>query len=111
VTTPHELTAIDVDSLSPEEAARLLIEAVRVVEQLRLRVFTSVPAERPPEPESGDDDELLSPEAAAERLGVQVRWVYAHAREIPGTRRLSRRCLRISAKGLARYLSQRDLRC
>lgn len=54
-------------------------------------------------------DGFVSPAEVARRLGVPVRWVYAHADEIPGTRRLSRRCLRISERGLERYMARRKV--
>ncbi len=57
---------------------------------------------------SSEPDRLLSPKEAATRLGVGVRWLYAHADEIPGTKRLSRRMLRISKRGLERFLAARE---
>lgn len=55
--------------------------------------------------QSNDEpDRLLTPEAAAARFGVTKRWLLAHADEIPGVRRLSRKIVRFSERRLARFL-------
>ena len=51
-------------------------------------------------------DRLLTPEDAAARLGVGVRWLYRHADQFTFTRRLSRKCLRFSEQGLAAYIEE-----
>lgn len=51
-----------------------------------------------------EPDRLLTPEAAAARFGVTKRWLLAHADEIPGVRRLSRKIVRFSELRLARFL-------
>ena len=52
-------------------------------------------------------DRLLTAKAVAERLGVQPRWVYDRADELPFTRRLSGNLLRFSERALERYLAAR----
>jgi hypothetical protein len=59
-----------------------------------------------------EHDDLLSPEQAADFIGgspedqpKRVRWLYRHADKIPGTKRLSRKCVRFSEKGLKRWLA------
>ena len=59
------------------------------------------------EPGHPDEDRLLSPAEAAERLGVRRRWILEHADEIPGSRRLSRKTIRFSERALSRYLAGR----
>jgi hypothetical protein len=54
-----------------------------------------------------EKDKLLTPEQAAEILGQSVRWVYRHASQWPFARRLSRKCLRFSEKGLRLYATAR----
>jgi hypothetical protein len=49
---------------------------------------------------------LLTPLAAAARFGVTKRWLLAHADEIPGVRRLSRKIVRFSERRLARFLER-----
>lgn len=48
-------------------------------------------------------DPLLTPEEAARLLGVKVQWLYRHAKRLPFTRRLSRKCLRFSEAGLRKW--------
>jgi excisionase family DNA binding protein len=60
----------------------------------------------PPKSTSPNGCRLLTPGQAADRLGVSRRWVYAHAAELEG-RRLSRKCLRIPAAAVERYVAQR----
>lgn len=50
-------------------------------------------------------DHLLNPEETATRLGVTVRWLYRHAKQLPFTRRLSRKALRFSEQGLQCWLA------
>jgi predicted DNA-binding transcriptional regulator AlpA len=52
-------------------------------------------------------DRLLTPQEAAQLLGVTVRWLYRRADKLPFGRRLSRKTLRFSEAGLRRYLSVR----
>lgn len=49
---------------------------------------------------------LLTPEEAAGRLSVTVRWLYRHAGQLPFTRKLSRKVLRFEAAGLERWLKE-----
>ena len=52
-------------------------------------------------------DRLLTPDEAADRLGVTRAWMYRHASKLPFTRRISRKVLRFSGKGLERWLETR----
>jgi hypothetical protein len=60
------------------------------------------PPEKRPEPES-----FITAEEAAQRFAVPMRWLYRHARQIPGAHRLSRKCLRFSESGLRRFMATR----
>jgi hypothetical protein len=55
-----------------------------------------------------EPDRLLTPEAAAARFGVTKRWLLAHADEVPGVRRLSRKIVRFSERRLGRFLEKRS---
>ncbi len=57
-------------------------------------------------PSAAEPDQLLTPDAAAARFGVTKRWLLAHADEIPGVTRLSRKVVRFSARRLARFLDR-----
>ena len=65
-----------------------------------------VEAQRPDHHAEARPDQLLTPAAAAERFGVTKRWLLAHANDIPGVRRLSRKTIRFSERRLARYLDR-----
>jgi hypothetical protein len=54
-----------------------------------------------------ESDTLLTAGAVAARLGVTVRWVYAHAARLPFVVRLPGRGVRFSARGLARWLEKK----
>ncbi len=56
---------------------------------------------------AGDKDKLLTPEEAAELLGVKVSWLYRHASRLPFARKLSRKALRFSEAGLRRWQATR----
>jgi len=51
-------------------------------------------------------DEWLTAEQTAARLGVSDRWCYDHADQL-GVRRLSRRCVRFSARAVDRFMTKR----
>jgi len=57
-------------------------------------------------PATQEHDELLSVEAAAERLGISKDYLYRHSGEYPFTRRQGRKLLRFSALGIDRYIRQ-----
>ena len=61
----------------------------------------------PHERSAVEPDRLLTPESAAARFGVTKRWLLAHADEVPGVRRLSRKIVRFSERHLGRFLEKR----
>lgn len=86
-------------------------DALAEIERVRAILWTRL-SERPAEAsdaaqiEAGDSD-CLTPEGAARVLGVSVRWLYRHWKELPFARKLSRKTLRFSEKGLRRWLDTR----
>ncbi len=52
-------------------------------------------------------DQLLTVEEAAEKLGVSRDWLYRHSKKLAFTVRLGRH-LRFSARGIERYIRQRQ---
>lgn len=62
---------------------------------------------RPRQEQSAERDRLLSPEEAAGQFSVTRRWLLDHADDVPGSRRLSRKVIRFSERGLSRYLNGR----
>ena len=59
--------------------------------------------ERPP----AEKDALITPEEAAAIIGVDTKWLYRHSKQLPFTRRLSRKKIRFNEPGLRRWLAPR----
>ena len=109
-----------VSELSPEQAAALLgrlssVQALLVERVAASRVSvgegqSSAPAEAPatPAPAWSETDLLTVGEAAA-LLRLSPRWLYRHAKTLPFARKLSRKVLRFSRSGLARWLATKRL--
>ncbi len=53
------------------------------------------------------DDRLLTVDEAAQQLDVKPGWLYRHADRLPFTRKLSRKMLRFSERGLRRWRATR----
>lgn len=51
--------------------------------------------------------DLLTINEAATELRVTPRWLYRHAKTLPFTRKLSRKVLRFSRSGIARWVASR----
>jgi hypothetical protein len=92
-----DLSESELSDLRQEAAA--LVSHLDTLLEFRRRLTHE---HRKPEP-----DHLLSPEDAAKRFNVKRRWLLDHADEIPGSRRLSRKLIRFSERGLSRYLNGR----
>ncbi len=82
------------------------LERIRVMAWTRL--YAPHVATRAPTRARSGKDRLLTAKEAAEMLGVTIRWVYDHANELPGTQRLTPRCLRFSENALKRWLERRS---
>jgi predicted DNA-binding transcriptional regulator AlpA len=52
-------------------------------------------------------DRLLDAKAAAQVLGVRVRWLYRHAARLPFVVRPEGRLLRFSEAGIEKYIAKR----
>lgn len=66
---------------------------------------------RPPSNGQGEppgEDQLLTVEEAARKLGVSKDWLYRHSRKLPFSVRLGHRQLRFTARGIERYIRQRQ---
>ena len=60
--------------------------------------------------ERASNDQLLTAKAAAERLGVDERWIYRRADSLPFTKRLGERTLRFSERGLEQWLAKAKMK-
>ena len=52
-----------------------------------------------------DKEILLTPEQAAELMGVNRQWLYRHVAKLPFARRISRKTLRFQEAGLRRWIA------
>jgi predicted DNA-binding transcriptional regulator AlpA len=89
----------------PPEAARAL--TLRCLIVLAALATAAAPSNGPCSPEAPAEDRLLDVEEAARRLAVSPDWLYRRATRLPFTVRPGR-TLRFSARGLERYLRQRQ---
>jgi predicted DNA-binding transcriptional regulator AlpA len=56
---------------------------------------------------TAEKETLLTPEQAAAIIGVDIKWLYRHSKQLPFTRRLSRKKIRFNESGLRRWLAAR----
>jgi excisionase family DNA binding protein len=96
-----------VEDVSPDRLPALIGEA----EALRARLWArlqagAIHAAPAPAPDaSGGPDRLLKAKDAAERLGVDVRWIYRQSKagRLPFARKLSGGTLRFSERGMEQW--------
>lgn len=69
-------------------------------------VLEALGPEAPTAPDNGAPDRLLTAKETAQLLGVSTKYLYTHADEYPFTRRLGKKTLRFSAKGIERFLAK-----
>lgn len=100
---PHRVAQVPAN-----EVPGLLVRLSAVMTALAARTAVSpveTTASKDPTPKKQDRN--LTVGEAAELLGVKPSWLYRHSAKLPFTRRLSRRALRFSEKGLRRWLESR----
>lgn len=99
---------VRVEEVGVEDLPRLIGEAEALRARLWARLQTaSATHPAPAGPPRAQPDRLLTADEAAERLGVNRRWVYRHADSLPFTRRLSEGTVRFSLRGLERWEARR----
>lgn len=57
---------------------------------------------------TADGDQLLTVEEAAQKLSVPKDWLYRHSKKLPFSVRLGPRHLRFSARGIEKFIRQRQ---
>ena len=80
------------------------LELVRATAFVRLLAAQNGQSGEPEVPPG--QDRLLTAQAVADRLSVDVRWVYRH-KQVLGGIELSDRCLRFPASAIDAYMSER----
>lgn len=96
-----------VEELPPErlpEACGALAEAQAL---LQIRLLGNGQADKRPAPDIQPKGKLIDANAAAKILGVDVRWLYDRADDLPFTRRIGPRTLRFDESILRRWLETR----
>jgi predicted DNA-binding transcriptional regulator AlpA len=94
------------NEIPPEQVPSLVAELARAQAAL-LTATSRPPVTMPRESERPEPDRMLKVEEAAALTGLSRRWFYRHAKTLPFARRLSRKVLRFSRSGLARWLATR----
>jgi predicted DNA-binding transcriptional regulator AlpA len=98
-----------VEDVQPDAIPALIgeAEALRARLWARLQAVSAPVAPTPAPNANGKADRLLTAQEAAERLGVNKRWMYRKADSLPFTCRLSEGTLRFSERGLVRWQESR----
>jgi excisionase family DNA binding protein len=93
-------------ALTPDQERRLMTDLEAVVGQEHPVPPAPALSDRAP---AWSEADLLTVDEAAAQLRVSPRWLYRHARTLPFARKLSRKVLRFSRSGLARWLATKRL--
>jgi len=115
---PLELpTGAAVDGLLSEALRALIAELAAVQARAAARLLVDAPSAAPgclpdrrpadAEPHGAGVDEYLTTAEAAALLKVSPKWIYRRSSRLPFVRKLSRRELRCSRRGLERYMATR----
>ena len=102
---PDRVEGVNADDLPDLIGAAEQLRAALWARLQRLSAEHSTPTPGPAH--NGGPDRLLTADEAAERLGVDRRWIYRHADDLPFARKLSAGTLRFSEKGLQRWVKSR----
>jgi excisionase family DNA binding protein len=84
-------------------------EALRAALWARLQAGVVQVAPAPTHDANGGPDRLLKAQEAADRLGVDVRWIYRQSKagKLPFARKLSGGTLRFSERGIEKWKERR----
>lgn len=101
VHTPQLAVDLSLETVLP------LLYKINALQGVLLARLREAPTTANGDRDLSEKDCLLNPEEAATRLGVTVKWLYRHAKQLPFTRHLSRKALRFSEVGLKRWIQTR----
>jgi hypothetical protein len=86
----------------PKNPFDLLLDQIRAVVREEIASALSNGVGHPIEKEK-----LLTPEEAGAIIGVDKKWLYRHAKQLPFVKKLSRKAIRFNEAGLRRWLAAR----
>jgi hypothetical protein len=86
-----------------KDAIPLLMAQLVAVQSALLARFLTDPHSQSAQVPNNEKDILLTADQAAPLLNVTPNWLYRHARQLPFSRRLSRKVLRFSEAGIRRW--------
>ena len=92
--------------ISPQEALSIIGDLERLKASVWMRLMGAQAKGDGHAP--AREDLLLTVKEAAQKLGVLPDWLYRRAKKLPFTVRLGKRHLRFSARGIERYIRQRQ---
>ena len=90
-----------------DQVPALLGELERLKAGLWARLMTATHNGKVLSHPSSETDRLLTPDEAADLLGVKVSWLYRNWQGLPFARKLSRKTLRFSESSLRRWQATR----
>jgi excisionase family DNA binding protein len=90
------------EEIPKEDIPAVLSQLSSLSTAIAARMMTDRAGDAPKE-----EDELLTTSQAAELLNVHSDWLYKRAKNLPFTRRLSRKGLRFSRRGLLAWRDKR----
>jgi hypothetical protein len=93
------------DSLPADALIQLRREVAYLREDVDAAVTRCLARSLLAEPRAAEADRWLAPAEAAKIFNVTRRWLLEHADEIAGSRRLSKKVVRFSARKLERFLN------
>ena len=96
---------LDINAVPIEDIPRVIGELEMLQVQLQARLMAAAVAPAPQADEN--DDEMLTTAEAAKLLRRSPRWLYRNAHRLPFVRRLSRKSMLHSKRGIERYLARR----
>jgi predicted DNA-binding transcriptional regulator AlpA len=94
------LTPEVMQNFSHEQIAPLILQLASIQSTLAAKLLD--PSLRT-QSQSAEPDALLTAEQAAQQLSVTPHWLYRHWKQLPFSRRLSRKTLRFSENGIRKW--------
>jgi predicted DNA-binding transcriptional regulator AlpA len=87
----------------PREKIPALLVQIAAVQSALAALLTDAPLKPKEHPLNSEPDALLTAEQAAKLLSVTPHWLYRHWKQLPFSRRLSRKTLRFSESGIRKW--------